>query len=287
MSALHPGHRVHLFGERRRLLPDCWPGELILALTFMQPFGSCICPGPKRAENRAWPPWRALQRRPFWIAIHAGAGWWEATMPRTGLDLRRSALPARAFLGAARVVGVAEVPDDGEGCPDPWAFGARAWVLDPVAVVLPEPVPYKAGGRGLWPVPPEILAELRRARGDASCLVRHPSPLLELAMRMPDLETPTLEQLFGAPLPSQADQRAAVRALDELAAVDRALLCPDLAPAVRAAADGQRRVLEELQVAAGDDRRLRQLLVESRVASRPGAARMCRRLIAAAAGGAR
>lgn len=306
MSAVHPGLRVHLFGERPRLLPDFWPGELILALTFKQPFGSCICPGPKRAENRDWSPWRALQRRPFWIAIHAGAGWWDvdayelsclwdrainAGRPSHALlrppDLRRQALPDRAFLGAARVVGVAEVPDDGELCPDPWAFGPWAWVLDPVAVVLPTPIPWAGGGRGLWPVPSAVLDELRRARGDARCLVRHPSPLLEHALKMPDLEIPTLEQLFGAPLPNQAEQRAAVRALDTLEAADRVLLCPTLPTAVRAAAEGQQRVLAELQAAAGEDQRLRGLLVEQRVASRPGAVRLCKRMInAIRAGGA-
>jgi len=308
VSAVHPGLRVHLFGERPRLLPDFWSGELILALTFKQPFGSCICPGPKRAENRDWSPWRALQRRPFWIAIHAGAGWYagverhDLTLPRFAFEDEPAGaggpplwaaapafadMPPRAFLGAARVVGVAEVPDDGELCPDPWAFGPWAWVLDPAVVVLPTPIPWAGGGRGLWPVPPAVLEELRRARGDARCLVRHPSPLLEHALKMPDLEIPTLEQLFGAPLPNQAEQRAAVRALDTLEAADRVLLCPDLPTTVRAAAEGQQRVLAELQAVAGQDQRLRGLLVEQRVASRPGAVRLCKRLInAIRAGGA-
>ena len=106
-----------------------------------------------------------------------------------------------------------------------------------------------------------------------------------MVSRWTDLEAPTLEQLFGAPVPSQAAQRAVIRALDALEAVDRVLLSPELAPAVRAAAEGQQRVLAEVQAAAGDDQRLRGLLVEQRVASRPGVRALCRRLIDQIRGG--
>lgn len=106
-----------------------------------------------------------------------------------------------------------------------------------------------------------------------------------MVTRAPEAERPTLEELFGAPPPGAAAQVVAVRALNTLAAADRVLCCSDLPAQVRNSALAHQRVLAELQAAANDDERLRRLLVERRVATAPGAKRLCRRLIDGLRGG--
>lgn len=96
---------------------------------------------------------------------------------------------------------------------------------------------------------------------------------------MPRLETPSLADLFGAAdltVDAMLDQ---VKKTDSLEKADRLLLCPDLPKTVQKQANAHIRVMQKVQAAAGDGRRLRELLVSREVAQRPGAVQFCRRLI--------
>lgn len=100
--------------------------------------------------------------------------------------------------------------------------------------------------------------------------------------RMGALEKPTREALFGTIEASAAEMIVAVQRCKTLAEADRVLLCDGLPKTVRQDAERQVRLLQDLQASAGDGRRLRELLISKRVASRPGAVKLCRQLIAAA-----
>lgn len=187
-----------------RPFPDVDPGEPIFGYTFQQPYGTAIVDGPKRDENRPKPPPARLRGRAFWIAVHAGATFYDGATeagfrrPRvghfTGAALWPAcpdfaALPMRCIIGAARVVGW-------EGCGNldsrrPWAFGPWVWCLDRTVIRLPKPIPLRLGALGLWRMVPELddrpervsdadwrtridegrraLAALRIAKDDPSC----------------------------------------------------------------------------------------------------------------------
>lgn len=161
-----------------------WPdGEPILGLTFQQPYGSAIIDGPKRDENRSRPPPPRFQSRAFWIAIHAGATFYDGVTretftapqefdaPPMGQEFDQldeeaapalwpecpdfATLPRRCILGAARVVGWTECPD-GWLLDRPWAFGPWVWRLDPTVIRLPQPLPLRLGALGLWRMVPEM-----------------------------------------------------------------------------------------------------------------------------------
>lgn len=177
--------------------------EEILGFTFMQPYGSAVIDGPKRAENRPKPPWSRLSGRAFWIAVHAGVGWypgaeesvrvWRSSIqPRSdhGAWLlapeTRAEYPTRRILGLARVVGCIDyertrsiarglgLHDDSArrraqewlGAHMAWAFGPAVWLLDPTVVRLDAPIPHEKGALGLWSVPPATLEQLRTAQRD-------------------------------------------------------------------------------------------------------------------------
>lgn len=159
---------------------------------------------PKRVENRTWTPGAAELSPGDYLAVHAGtyvtrhgqgADQWggavELYLARRGLvgpqpildgllaapprergdrfDAReryaRAAVPYGAVLAVATYAGWVSEPLTVGGEPDPWFAGPYAWVLDDV-VALPEPVPCR-GDRGLWPLPPDVLAAVRDGYGRA------------------------------------------------------------------------------------------------------------------------
>ena len=165
-----------------RPFPDVDPGEPIFGYTFQQPYGSAIVDGPKRDENRGKPPPLRLKGRAFWIAIHAGATFYDGATeagfrrPRIGHFTSAAlwpacpdfaTLPTRCILGAARVVGWEEY-----GHLDarrPWAFGPWVWCLDRTVIRLPRPLPWQKGALGLWQIDKVALDALRAAKDDPAC----------------------------------------------------------------------------------------------------------------------
>jgi hypothetical protein len=154
------------------------------ALTVKVPWSFAIAHGPKRVENRSWPPPRSLRE----LAIHAGArsGWddagefsplvidaWRdyvATLPADNAALpwpRRESL----HLDFSAVVAVAEITashaglsmrwpcQGGELCSE-WAVpGQYHWQLGNVRT-LATPVPC-SGNRKLWTLPDEVESAVR------------------------------------------------------------------------------------------------------------------------------
>lgn len=96
---------------------------------------------------------------------------------------------------------------------------------------------------------------------------------------MPAVEIPTLTELCGEANPDSTTLILTIHRIDSLADVDRWLLCPELPARARTIAERHKAVLERLQATAGDNERLRVLLVEQAVSMRSGAVRLCRRLI--------
>ncbi len=164
----------------------------ILALTILQPWAELIVHGPKRVENRSWAPHEL--RVGDYLALHAGKSvdadaWGSATETAREADLLGSlavidgllALPPaqrgdrfaltrqRAYVERAcaysAVVGVARleaVERERPEAPDPWWFGPVGWRLGDVVAF--EPVPCR-GARGLWELPPDVLAAVRERWG--------------------------------------------------------------------------------------------------------------------------
>lgn len=148
------------------------------ALTLWRPWDHSIVHGPKRVENRPWRPPRSVIGTD--IALHAGQ-----TYDKKGAAFIRSlghVLPPAAEHRAGVIVGVVRIvravnldriedallatmgtgnqPAKDPVEDDPWAFGPWVWVLDNVRP-LATPVPCK-GAQGLWPVPPDVEAEIRK-----------------------------------------------------------------------------------------------------------------------------
>lgn len=98
---------------------------------------------------------------------------------------------------------------------------------------------------------------------------------------MPTVECPTLQELFGPGVDRCDVMQLTVHRVDTLAEIDRIILCKDLPKTVRQSAERQKGILERVQAAAGDDRTLRELMVNDSVALRSGAQKLCRRLIKA------
>lgn len=129
------------------------------ALTILQPWADLIVHGPKRVENRTWPP-RGLWRGDL-FAIHAGKR--VDARERSCADEKASAagllgapsgeLPLGAIVGVARLAGVERVPP----ADDPWWCGPIGWRLSDVVAV--EPIPCR-GAQGLWRIPPAEAALL-------------------------------------------------------------------------------------------------------------------------------
>lgn len=173
------------------------------ALSIWRPWIWCIVecpaasgPGPKRVENRGWPPPSTiLGAEP--IALHAAKNFDHGAPPfarRLGVEIPHLlALAPREPGGVPRpvhpegvIVGVARVTGWVNGAPgqvesfagmsraraetvaaSPWFFGPYGWVLEDV-VALPQPVPHR-GAQGLWVVQAaaarDVLEQVREVRG--------------------------------------------------------------------------------------------------------------------------
>jgi len=140
----------------------------IRGLSLTQPWASLIAIGVKKIETRSW---RTHYRGP--LAIHASKGFrwpedWEL-VPFPAPD----ALPRGAILAVATLRTVQWTGHNAVYPPD-WlrtvddierAFGdfsekRYGWFLEDVHE-LAEPIPCR-GARGLWTVPPAIVAEIQR-----------------------------------------------------------------------------------------------------------------------------
>jgi hypothetical protein len=126
----------------------------------------------KDVENRAWAPSPGQLKPGEWFAIHGGK--WP-TSEDDLLDLQSLAGDlARANVGKlpggdATLLDVMKFSGIAIVCQfrgtvtrsdSPWFEGPIGWLLSSV-VVLPEPVPIK-GKQGLWELPDDVLAEVRR-----------------------------------------------------------------------------------------------------------------------------
>ena len=137
------------------------------ALTLKHPWPYAICRLGKRIENRTWPPSPKLLAVGDWLAIHGGAVPKGAAIEEAIRDVMRLEETGRAgrFLPIGEVVmpGIVAVCRFGgtvRESDDPWFNGPIGWLLHEL-VVLPEAVPCK-GAQGLWELPPDALAGVRR-----------------------------------------------------------------------------------------------------------------------------
>lgn len=121
------------------------------ALTLWQPWGSLIVWGPKRIENRTWPPPASVLFKR--IAIHAGKKLQKEVLEEYGDYIAAAGLPVPlgAILGTAFVQGSVTKSDD------EFFAGPIGWVLSDIErFKTPIPCP---GAQGLWDVPAEIEAK--------------------------------------------------------------------------------------------------------------------------------
>jgi hypothetical protein len=142
------------------------------ALTLRHPWAWCVARAGKDIENRTWCPGAALHAGE-WFAIHGGViprgtskAWREFEDDFLSV-VRRGLVPPGTALSQTLTPGVVCVVRFGgtvRSSPSPWFCGPVGWkLLERFA--LPEPVEIK-GGRGLWDLPADALAEVRRqARG--------------------------------------------------------------------------------------------------------------------------
>jgi len=167
----------------------------IVALTILQPWATLIAHGPKRIENREWKPPRTLD----WLAIHAGAtpqrrqrvdAWGGAIelaevremlaelpllqklteIPVGGPRFKHAAgdhyidtaVPYGAIVAVCRFGGIAHNAEEAGHTVGReqmrWFTGTFGWVLRDVTPI--DPVACK-GAQGLWPLPPDVLAQVR------------------------------------------------------------------------------------------------------------------------------
>lgn len=163
------------------------------ALTVWRPWSDAIVRGPKRVENRVWaPPGRLLGH---YIAVHAGKRYDEDCWPMPGFEPPEPDDSPTGIVGVARLLGVLEVrgkkkrmhqalqasgpfwpgmPPDAAGelgrrlwmlDQDPWWAGPCGWLLGEVRAI--DPIPCR-GAQGLWAVPPDEYALLRRRWKEAA-----------------------------------------------------------------------------------------------------------------------
>ena len=138
------------------------------ALTLKHPWPYAVAAGGKPIENRTWPPPAPAVGR--WHGLHGGvdprgrardeAAAALAELISRGLvppvSLERAIRPD--MVGVWRLAGVVG-PDD-DLADDPWFGGPFGWHF-PEVVVFKEPIPCK-GAQGLWLVPEDVVAEMRR-----------------------------------------------------------------------------------------------------------------------------
>lgn len=146
------------------------------ALTLWRPWSDAIVHGPKRVENRGWPPPAGVLGT--LIAIHAGkrhdvtvfGGFPESYEPPANEG------SPTGIVGVARVIGYLDLRKPRRrhavdmhnfasmeayvACldQDPWWVGPCGWLLDDV-LPLSTPIDYP-GSLGLWRVPPEVVDQI-------------------------------------------------------------------------------------------------------------------------------
>lgn len=146
----------------------------LLALTFIQPWGTAVLQLGKDVENRPWAPWpRVIGKR---ITVHAGAkvdkrdAW--GLLPQLG-ELDLATVPRSALLGTVRLIGFFDVRNGQQrhgfthdeqvldALGSKWrAMDAKFWWVFDEPLVLPEPIPCP-GSLSLWRVPAEHVPALR------------------------------------------------------------------------------------------------------------------------------
>jgi hypothetical protein len=146
---------------------------MMRALTLWQPWAWAIAAGHKRIENRPWTPWPSVigQR----IAIHAGRTYddagaraiaedFEIEVPSRSLVVSSGIVAVATVLGSVRLID--ELPPSHADQAD-WLSGPFGWLLDNVRAI--EPVTCR-GALGLWMLPADVEAEVRRrAKLAVSC----------------------------------------------------------------------------------------------------------------------
>lgn len=131
--------------------------DQLRALTLWQPWAHAVAHLGKRIENRPWRPWPSIVGQV--VAIHAAAKVSLADEAEAAAFIRQrtghvvpGGVPRGAIVATARVMGVVTASAS------PWFMGPYGWTLDDV-IALPAPVPCR-GAQGLWPVPPEVAAQV-------------------------------------------------------------------------------------------------------------------------------
>lgn len=138
----------------------------IKALTVKQPWAWAIAHHEKRVENRTWKP----KDPPDFLAIHAG---------KKDRDYVRSALnhlegqkgipikdlphpdliPYGAVVAVSKIARIVEDRAELPAGQDRWWDGPVGWVLEDVTPI--DPVECR-GALGLWDLPPDVLAQVRK-----------------------------------------------------------------------------------------------------------------------------
>ena len=158
---------------------------MMRGLTFWRPWSDAIVRGPKRVENRSWPPPERMLGKI--IAIHAGKKYDKGDWPMPeGYSAPSPGDSPEGIVGVARILGALDARgrehtgfapkrrilqslavdgDAGELArrlyeldDDPWWAGPCGWLLDDVVAI--DPVPVK-GAMGLWTLPPDVERVVR------------------------------------------------------------------------------------------------------------------------------
>lgn len=149
--------------------------EGLLGLTLWRPWPNLIAAGIKTVENRKWHPRRKGGLQPGdWFAVHSGKHF-DAEVITFAHEKRGVSLdlfdrvPESVITCIARYDGHTDDPATLTPEQRNWWLGPIAWILGDVFAF--EPIPCQ-GKQGLWPVPPEVVDEIRErwraARGSAA-----------------------------------------------------------------------------------------------------------------------
>lgn len=145
------------------------------AITLWRPWSDAIARGPKRVENRTWPPPSTIIGKV--VAIHAGKKYDAGNWPMPDFSPPSKERSPIGIVGVARIVGAVASPVNYhvasgihqqrilDALDDEWFAGPWGWVLQDVVAI--EPVECQ-GAMGLWRVPPsireEVFARVAKAR---------------------------------------------------------------------------------------------------------------------------
>lgn len=125
------------------------------ALTLHQPWAWSIVHGPKRVENRSWPPPLYMLGQRF--AIHAGKTWDEdgaRFLAENGVAVgAREDHHFGAIVGVATLRTWSSLPGHFPADQDRFFFGPVGWLLENVRAVAPIP---RRGYQQLWQLPREV-----------------------------------------------------------------------------------------------------------------------------------